>query len=233
MGAVSLLLASAYYVFYPTLTGSRYVVTWKSDTGRQLSALGSTVIILLILLILLTAIKRASIREAVKVFKNSWLIERERAKLAAAEDQTDPSDFTSVWRRTQKRMDLYHKVATTQADQSYQNGQRAITVGFLLLVCIAISSLFIGNTTGALTTASIGVAGAALTGYLTRTFLRVHESASRQLRSYFEEPLRLSQQLSAERLINLINDEEKRNDAIIGYLGASQGGNLQVDSETP
>jgi hypothetical protein len=129
--------------------------------------------------------------------------------------------FETLWAETQERLTIYHQMATGQSAKSYRNSQGAIVAGFAVLILTTIVSSFTSSTTGALAAGGIAAVGAALTGYLTRTFMRMHELSSRQLRSYFDQPLDLSRSLAAERLLGQINDEARRAEAVVEVIRAS------------
>jgi hypothetical protein len=130
-------------------------------------------------------------------------------------------NFESLWHETQERLSIYHKMATSQSAKSYRNSQGAIVAGFVVLISAVIFSSFTSSTGGAIAAGGIAAVGAALTGYLTRTFMRMHESSSRQLRSYFDQPLDLSRSLAAERLLSQIPDEARRADAVVEIIRRS------------
>ncbi|WP_330462184.1 hypothetical protein [Streptomyces sp. NBC_00775] len=99
------------------------------------------------------------------------------------------------------RLDLYHRIATDQAEESFRNAQIAMASGFVLLVGFTVAAVFAGNPTASIVAGALGVTSAGLAGYVSRTFVRSQESAAGHLRAYFDQPLEFSRYLAAERLI--------------------------------
>jgi hypothetical protein len=130
-------------------------------------------------------------------------------------------NFDFLWRETQERLSVYHRMATGQSAKSYRNSQIAIIAGFaILLLCVLLAS-FVASPAGVLTAGGIAAIGAVLTGYLTRTFMQMYRSTSEQLRSYFDQPLDFSRNLGAERLLSQITDDSKRAEAVVEIIRAS------------
>ncbi|MEV7492221.1 hypothetical protein AB0O08_15880 [Streptomyces anulatus] len=106
-----------------------------------------------------------------------------------------------LWEATHARLDLYHQIATNQATKSFNNAQRAMVAGFVLLVIFAGIAIWASTTVGAIVAGGLGAVSAALAGYIAKTFVRSQEAAATHLRSYFDQPLELSRYLAAERLV--------------------------------
>ncbi|MFD5940562.1 hypothetical protein [Streptomyces griseus] len=106
-----------------------------------------------------------------------------------------------LWEATHARLDLYHRIATSQAETSFRNAQRAMVAGFLLLILFAGIALWASTTAVAIVAGGLGAVSAALAGYVAKTFIRSQEAAATHLRSYFDQPLELSRYLAAERLV--------------------------------
>lgn len=128
------------------------------------------------------------------------------------EAPTTPPDLLSLsalWEVTHSRLDLYHELATGQADRSFRNAQRAMTAGFALIVCFAVLGAFFSrNTAGSVVAGTLGVVGAGFAGYISRTFVRSQEAAAVHLREYFGQPLEFSRYLAAERMLNAVEGIE-------------------------
>lgn len=73
--------------------------------------------------------------------------------------------------------------------------------GFVLLVLFVVLALNASTTAGAIVAGGLGAVSAALSGYVSKTFIRSQEASASHLRSYFDQPLELSRYLAAERLI--------------------------------
>ncbi|MFC8018758.1 TRADD-N-associated membrane domain-containing protein [[Kitasatospora] papulosa] len=106
-----------------------------------------------------------------------------------------------LWETTHARLGLYHDIATGQARTSFRNAQVSMAVGFLLLVLFVVLALNASTTAGAIVAGGLGAVSAALSGFVSKTFIRSQEAAATHLRSYFDQPLELSRYLAAERLI--------------------------------
>ncbi|MFJ1695697.1 hypothetical protein ACIOHC_11185 [Streptomyces sp. NPDC088252] len=119
--------------------------------------------------------------------------------------------MAELWAATHARLELYHKIATGQAKQSFRNAQVAMVMGFVLLVAFVIVALKASTTAGSIVAGGLGAVSAALAGYVSRTFVRSQEAAASHLRSYFDQPLELSRFLAAERLIadGKLSDEQR------------------------
>ncbi|MEV6608781.1 MULTISPECIES: hypothetical protein [unclassified Kutzneria] len=141
-----------------------------------------------------------------------WQVEETRRRLERAEEAADkrgPLELTALWALTQRRLDYYHALATSQAERSFRHAQRAVVVGFAVLVVAVAVVASTGSTVIVIAAGSIGVVGAALAAYLGRSFLRAQESTSERLRLYFSQPFAFSRQLSAERLLILLDSEDR------------------------
>ncbi|GAA2507983.1 hypothetical protein GCM10010406_50710 [Streptomyces thermolineatus] len=106
-----------------------------------------------------------------------------------------------LWKVTHGRLDMYHGIATRQANHSFRNAQFAMLTGFVLLVVFVVIALNASTTAGAVVAGGLGAVAAALAGYVSHTFVRSQESAAAHLRSYFDQPLEFARYLAAERLI--------------------------------
>lgn len=106
-----------------------------------------------------------------------------------------------LWEATHARLDLYHQIATGQAKTSFRNAQMSMVAGFALLVVFAGIALWASSTAGVIVAGGLGAVAAALSAFVSRTFIRSQEAAATHLRSYFDQPLELSRYLAAERLV--------------------------------
>ncbi|MFJ8926515.1 hypothetical protein ACIRLA_08075 [Streptomyces sp. NPDC102364] len=115
-----------------------------------------------------------------------------------------------LWTVTHRRLDLYHEIATGQASRSFRNAQAAMILGFALLAAFVVVALNASTTTGAVVAGGLGAVAAALSGFVSRTFVRSQETAASHLRSYFDQPLEFSRYLAAERLVvdSKLTDEQ-------------------------
>ncbi|MFJ8855130.1 hypothetical protein [Streptomyces sp. NPDC102437] len=143
----------------------------------------------------------------------------EEADTADGSESTSPDGaagaqhlaLAELWAATHARLELYHKIATSQATRSFRNAQVAMVTGFVLLVAFVFVALKASTTAGSIVAGGLGAVSAALAGYVSRTFVRSQEAAAGHLRSYFDQPLELSRFLAAERLIadGKLSDEQR------------------------
>ncbi|MFF0395140.1 hypothetical protein ACFYSJ_05040 [Streptomyces sp. NPDC005248] len=109
--------------------------------------------------------------------------------------------LAELWETTHARLGLYHEIATGQAKSSFKSAKWSMWAGFALLILFVILALAASTTAGAIVAGGLGAVSAALSGYVSKTFVRSQEAAAGHLRSYFDQPLELSRYLAAERLI--------------------------------
>ncbi|MFI1098617.1 hypothetical protein [Streptomyces sp. NPDC020917] len=102
---------------------------------------------------------------------------------------------------THARLGAYHETAVVQANKAFRNAQFAMVAGFALLAVFVVVALRADSTSGSVAAAGLGAVGAALAGYIAKTFVRSQEMTSSAMRSYFDQPLELSRYLAAERLV--------------------------------
>jgi len=141
-------------------------------------------------------------------FADRRLLEAVRSDVMQAEEDAivdGEVDFVRLWRATQRRIDLYHEIATRQAKDSFRYGQGAAGVGFGVIVIAGIIALFARTSAASVAAAITGVAGGGLGAYIGATFMRSQDVASAQLRDYFRQPLELSKFLAAERLVRSLD----------------------------
>jgi hypothetical protein len=146
-----------------------------------------------------------------RAFHDRKLLEQEHAELVQAESEiaSGSTDFQSLWTVTQRRIDYYHRIATTQAEQSFLYGQIAAGAGFLIILISVIIAAAAHSTAASIGAAISGVSGGGLGAFIGATFMRSQDTASTQLREYFRQPLDFSKYLAAERLLEQLNKNER------------------------
>jgi MFS family permease len=152
---------------------------------------------------------------AVRDFEERREQERKEA-LRAARDEALPAaeaELTRLVTANRALLDEYQRPVRAQARTSYTFAQGAIFVGLLVLVGGVIITLTANDPSARLSVAGLTAVGAALSGYIARTYLRVYERAQHQLNFYFREPLITSYLLNAERLAEKLPPGEGRNRA--------------------
>jgi hypothetical protein len=135
-----------------------------------------------------------------------------------------------AWRLTEERLRIYHEIATRQAQASFRNAQWAIAGGFIVVVASAGAAFYAGNVTITVVIGVLGTAGAALSAYIGRTFLRLQESAAAHLRSYFTQPQEQFRYLAAERLLTILNDGEQKEKSVNQLIQAIVSSNGQPEN---
>ena len=108
-------------------------------------------------------------------------------------------DSGELWAVTQKRIDVYHEIATQQARHSFRSAQVAAYGGFAFLIAVAVFTALSKHGTAAIAASVVGVAGAGMSAYIGSTFMKAQASSSEQLSAYFLQPVQFARALSAER----------------------------------
>lgn len=143
------------------------------------------------------------------------LFNEEQADLArlgvehAINDVAGPDDLMGLIRANRKQMDAYDALARSQAGTSYRSSQVAMGFGLVLLGIGISVAIFADSSATKYSAALITATGGAVGGYVAKTYLKMHESASTQMAFYFQQPLVQSYLLSAERLIERCGPEQK------------------------
>ncbi len=180
--------------------------------------------------------KREEFRDAQLLERYGDLIDQQSKLL-----DEDQLRLGELWRLSEERLRVYHEIATRQANTSFRNAQWAITAGFVVIIVGSCAVFFAKNVTIAIVVGTLGAAGAALSAYIGKTFLRLQENASSHLRSYFDQPREQFRYLAAERLLNHLTSNRQKAAAIneiiraIAYgandPGVTQGASRHARSE--
>jgi hypothetical protein len=146
-------------------------------------------------------------------FYDLYTIGAAEVRLRTAEDEFVSADTSadqkSLWVATQRRLDLYHKIATSQAERSFLHAQIAAVAGFTVLIGCAVIAGLSRSTSAAVVSGATGVFGGALGAFIGATFLRMQQQASSQLQAYFLQPLEFSRILTAERIALGLSQDAK------------------------
>jgi hypothetical protein len=140
-------------------------------------------------------------------------------ELVAAED--DPSALIAYWKASQARLDSYHIEAEAQLRLAYRVAQVVSVLGFCLVVALGIAASVSSTTAKAAVTASVATVGAALAGYIGRTFQHTYERALIQRMAYFQQPVVAVQLLTAERLLSRLRSDETHDAAVLEIIRAA------------
>jgi len=150
--------------------------------------------------------------QARKEFSDRVLLGEAEQALKETEEEISgdaQKDLIMLWSATQKRLDIYHKIATSQSERSFLYAQAAAGMGFLVLVVAALIAGISRSTAASIVAGVAGISGGSLAAYIGATFMKSQEMASTQLRAYFNQPLEFSRYLEAERLMNLIDQKDR------------------------
>lgn len=178
-------------------------------------------------------------QQARREFRDRMLVGEAHDELKQAEQEitSGSTDFGALWAATQRRLDYYHKIATTQAERSFMYGQIAAGAGFVVIMIAALIAAISRSTAGAIAASITGVSGGGLAAYIGATFMKSQDSAAAQLRAYFLQPLEFSKYLAAERLLPMV-DEAGHANAVSNMINAimaapvDQSSSKQADSST-
>lgn len=130
-------------------------------------------------------------------------------KRLANESKDGNFKLTTLWLVTQKRINVYHNIATNQAESSFRVGRIVSLVGFLAVVALGVLAAFATNGTAAIAASVVGVAAAGMSGYIGATFMKAQAEASTQLRQFFLQPVETARLLALERLVETLEPEHR------------------------
>jgi hypothetical protein len=172
----------------------------------------------------------------IAVMRRIRIIERrdERVREAvgdAAFDVLDARDWPGLARANSRQLSLYQQLAHRQARSSYRHSQIAISIGLTVLIVGAVAAIFVPTTIGKITTATLSAVGTILSGYISRTYLRVYERTLAQLNFYFRQPLITSYVFTAERLTEKMS--QKKRDSEYSLVIRDLFGALSQGEESP
>ncbi|WP_420118081.1 TRADD-N-associated membrane domain-containing protein [Micromonospora sp.] len=170
--------------------------------------------------------------------------EAAQQKLAAVEGavygraaETATLELSPLWTATHERLNLYHRIATKQAQESFRRAQAAMITGFAIVAASVILSLLSRSVAASIATGILGAVAAALSGFISHTFIRSQESAAQHLRAYFLQPLEFSRYLVAERLLNTLKDDQKAEGILAIVQGIAKfsaiGGDTRITEDEP
>lgn len=152
----------------------------------------------------------------------------------AQEDTQARLTLPELWAVTHRRLDHYHGIALGQARRSFLNAQIAMGLGFTLLIAFVVVAFNASTTAGTVVAGGLGAVSAALSGYVSRTFIRSQEAAAGHLRAYFDQPLEFSRYLAAERLMADVGlSEDKRAEVLSLLVQAMITGPASPTSKSP
>ncbi|WP_448642448.1 TRADD-N-associated membrane domain-containing protein [Geodermatophilus sp. URMC 63] len=119
---------------------------------------------------------------------------------SAIENTEDFTSLPDLLKLNRKAMETYQNLSVRQATTSFRMAEAAMAIGLLVLAAGIVLSLSANSAISKIASAGLATVGGILSGFISRTFIRLHENAMRQLHTYYEQPLINSYMLTAERL---------------------------------
>ncbi|GAB5080379.1 hypothetical protein [Arthrobacter sp. AD-310] len=179
------------------------------DSAAYLPLIGAVYAVLIVAMLVYgyqTAKKRT--------FRDRYVVEAanelETEEKEVADSATDGKlDLPSLWAANQTRINYYHDIATTQAEQSFRVGMWAAIGGFVAVVILGVVASW-QEGTAAIAASIVGVAGAAMSAYVGATFMKTQAQASNQLSKFFLQPVEFARLLGAERLLQTLPPEQRQ-----------------------
>jgi hypothetical protein len=129
-----------------------------------------------------------------------------------------------------RQVEAYQTIARSQARRSYGSSQVAAGVGLLILVIGSINVLWTSNSGARVPVTVLTGLGAAIAGYVGKTYLDTYRLTIDQMHWYYGQPLVSSYMLAAERLAEKINHEWP-NEAEHAYMSILQANLTRALSE--
>lgn len=143
-----------------------------------------------------------------RAIHESMASHRELAEKQIAELKT-VSSLGMLLDLNQGQIDEYHRIATYQADRSFRSSQRAMWIGLLVIVACFVAGLYLPTAEAKVFVGALAAVGAALSGFLNRTYLHMYRQTLGQLNRYFDQPVLTSYYLTAERLTEDLPDDQR------------------------
>jgi hypothetical protein len=199
-GVVFSLLASS-------LAGRSTTTTIEIPSGVWFG-LGAAILLGLLVLVL---------RETVSARRSAAAQEKaERALQGVA----GPDDLLGFIRANASQMHAYDLMARRQAAQSHRASLVAMFVGLALVGAGVAVAVLAPDTASKVVGAAVTSVGAAVGGYIARTFLTNSRRSADNAAYYFQQPLVTSYLLGAERLLSRL-PEDARASALQNIIGAT------------
>lgn len=176
----------------------------------ELLALWLSVALIGYLGIFFVILDRARLRRLYRDTQALELADELQEREQSLADSGEPLSLAALWAVTQQRIEYYHQIVTTQSEVSFKNGAVTSYVGLGLLLALAgVATFNTGDLATSITIGALGAVGAALSGYLGATFIRLQSESAAQLREFFSQPVEFSRLLGAERLIEYLPADQR------------------------
>ncbi|MFJ2093520.1 hypothetical protein ACIOEW_30235 [Streptomyces sp. NPDC087901] len=149
------------------------------------------------------------------------IIVRERRKSAArrneqarldnaADNLRERMELASLVNFNRVLLEKYHGIATRQANKSFVSSLIAMSIGLLVLVGAFVASMQFNALGERIFIGSLAALATAFVGYLSKTFLAVYDRSLQQLNQYFNQPVLNGYFLTAERIVERLDDPLKQ-----------------------
>jgi hypothetical protein len=135
----------------------------------------------------------------------------------------NPAEFVTFWESTYKRLEEYHGDAGRQLRWSYLLAQFAAVGGFTLVGLMGWAAANADSGSQAASAAAVGVVGAALAAFISRTFSATYSKTLARSTAFFHEPVVMARLLAAERLLDEYGPggEQERFKAVTAMISAA------------
>ncbi|WP_415973803.1 hypothetical protein [Rhodococcus sp. 077-4] len=119
-------------------------------------------------------------------------------------------ELAALWTENRERLEIYHQLVTGFARSTRLTTIITIVTGFLFIVLIGVIGTLANAIPGAITSSNVAASGAILTGFIGKAVISNSASSQRELLAFFNHPIEVERALRAERLIDQIDDPEKK-----------------------
>ncbi|MDP5309978.1 hypothetical protein P8A21_03185 [Streptomyces poriferorum] len=149
------------------------------------------------------------------------IILRERRKAAAQRDEQarldnaadnlrERMELASLVNFNRVLLEKYHGIATRQANKSFVSALIAMSIGLIVLVAAFVASTQYNALGERVFIGSLAALSTVFVGYLSKTFLAVYDRSLQQLNQYFNQPVLNGYFLTAERIVERLDNPMKQ-----------------------
>ncbi|MFE1878026.1 hypothetical protein ACFW9N_45555 [Streptomyces sp. NPDC059496] len=128
---------------------------------------------------------------------------------SAADDLRERMELASLVNFNRILLDQYHGIATKQANKSFYSSVGAMILGLAVLVVAFFASMQFNALGERVFIGSLTLLSTVFVGYIGKTFMAVYDRSLQQLNQYFNQPVMNQYFLSAERIVDRLDDETK------------------------
>ena len=179
---------------------------WRSRSGAAGSSGGwlspVAFVISAFSLICSVAVPLGILRESGLRVSDEWKCERDCNQLDKALGGIGDKTLSGLARANFKQMRAFTVIAQRQARMSFYASLTASGIALFILIAGAAAANGLTATPAKITAGSLAAAGAALSGFLAKTFLNSYSMAARQMSYYYGQPLVHCYLLHAEWLMS-------------------------------